>query len=439
MSTALLYNEINTIIKECNNHPIIMYFESLYICLFFILLCMTSLVNIGMVVMDRYNSMRNNLINNHENGVSQLKNEMQVQRVKKELMYNKQIKSPIISKELIASVQDIAKASVVNSKKILQKSNFEEKLEIVIRPDLQLRIEAGELTRDKGSLLIRDNETKRFVGKADLEMKLVEQDKELLSTLTNNIVAFVGQAQLAEISAKLDVISEKIDKLAEFEWNKTVSELNGLKNSIEEASISLPNEHARIRINNCITPLQQLSELFKKTIEDMLEEKIKFGLIPSFVEGLKVWEWSKVNRNEYNPKYTKDIQEFINKYGFLFELYSQSLGLLAVCYQVTNEIHHATKYIHLIEVETVKYTNELVSKLGYLLDVKDAKLLEGDSILNLKKQMTNRNIDNSLLDEVTHTNEKFIEAQELHETLISQFEQLAITIKVDAKDLLEAN
>lgn len=416
-----------------------MYFESLYICLFFILLCMTSLVNIGMVVMDRYNSMRNNLINNHENGVSQLKNEMQVQRGKKELMYNKQIKSPIISKELIASVQDIAKASVVNSKKILQKSNFEEKLEIVIRPDLQLRIEAGELTRDKGSLLIRDNETKRFVGKADLEMKLVEQDKELLSTLTNNIVAFVGQAQLAEISAKLDVISEKIDKLAEFEWNKTVSELNGLKNSIEEASISLPNEHARIRINNCITPLQQLSELFKKTIEDMLEEKIKFGLIPSFVEGLKVWEWSKVNRNEYNPKYTKDIQEFINKYGFLFELYSQSLGLLAVCYQVTNEIHHATKYIHLIEVETVKYTNELVSKLGYLLDVKDAKLLEGDSILNLKKQMTNRNIDNSLLDEVTHTNEKIIEAQELHETLISQFEQLAITIKVDAKDLLEAN
>lgn len=149
-----------------------MYFESLYICLFFILLCMTSLVNIGMVVMDRYNSMRNNLINNHENGVSQLKNEMQVQRGKKELMYNKQIKSPIISKELIASVQDIAKASVVNSKKILQKSNFEEKLEIVIRPDLQLRIEAGELTRDKGSLLIRDNETKRFVGKADLEMKL---------------------------------------------------------------------------------------------------------------------------------------------------------------------------------------------------------------------------------------------------------------------------
>lgn len=435
----MLYNEINTIIKECNNHPIIMYFESLYICLFFILLCMTSLVNIGMVVIDRYNSMRNNLINNHENGVSQLKNEMQVQRGKKELMYNKQIKSPIISKELIASVQDIAKASVVNSKKILQKSNFEEKLEIVIRPDLQLRIEAGELTRDKGSLLIRDNETKRFVGKADLEMKLVEQDKELLSTLTNNIVAFVGQAQLAEISAKLDVISEKIDKLAEFEWNKTVSELNGLKNSIEEASISLPNEHARIRINNCITPLQQLSELFKKTIEDMLEEKIKFGLIPSFVEGLKVWEWSKVNRNEYNPKYTKDIQEFINKYGFLFELYSQSLGLLAVCYQVTNEIHHATKYIHLIEVETVKYTNELVSKLGYLLDVKDAKLLEGDSILNFKKQMTNRNIDNSLLDEVTHTNEKFIEAQELHETLISQFEQLAITIKVDAKDLLEAN
>lgn len=435
----MLYNEINTIIKECNNHPIIMYFESLYICLFFILLCMTSLVNIGMVVIDRYNSMRNNLINNHENGVSQLKNEMQVQRGKKELMYNKQIKSPIISKELIASVQDIAKASVVNSKKILQKSNFEEKLEIVIRPDLQLRIEAGELTRDKGSLLIRDNETKRFVGKADLEMKLVEQDKELLSTLTNNIVAFVGQAQLAEISAKLDVISEKIDKLAEFEWNKTVSELNGLKNSIEEASISLPNEHARIRINNCITPLQQLSELFKKTIEDMLEEKIKFGLIPSFVEGLKVWEWSKVNRNEYNPNYTKDIQEFINKYGFLFELYSQSLGLLAVCYQVTNEIHHATKYIHLIEVETVKYTNELVSKLGYLLDVKDAKLLEGDSILNFKKQMTNRNIDNSLLDEVTHTNEKFIEAQELHETLISQFEQLAITIKVDAKDLLEAN
>lgn len=143
-------------------------------------------------------------------------------------------------------------------------------MEITIKPDLQKGIEKGKLVRDKGSLVIRNKQSGKIVGKANLEESLVElKNTSPLSTIAN----LSGQIQMAEISQKLDIINNKIDLIGKFQWREKISELRGLKQSIEEAVESLPNKHAIERINDSIIQLNILSNFFKNTIEELLNKK----------------------------------------------------------------------------------------------------------------------------------------------------------------------
>lgn len=340
-------------------------------------------------------------------------------------------------------------ADTVN--KILQESlvhkgnkqpNEEGLWKIFIKPEFKNGINNGDLLLEKGALEIRNTQTGKFVGKAQLSSVNIEDvakqgTAQSLSKVSRSIASISGQLQMAEISKKLDMIYANINSIAEFLWNEKVSELQAINSTIEEAIESLPNKYALTRINDSIKGLKSLSIFFENTIDDLLNKKIDYRLSGDFVDGLKFWEWGKENRNEYNSKYTNEIQGFINEYNFLIELYFQTLSLIGTCYQITNEYHHASKYFNSIDTKINIFSTELAHKLIYLLNISGIKVGNNIDFSNVYTKLKNRKLPESMLNEVNFNNENIKEIKSMHSTLVTQFENIQIAYEVDPNLLLE--
>lgn len=334
-----------------------------------------------------------------------------------------------IPEDLVSTVNSAIIENIISA----NKKELEKVLEITIKPDLQKGIEKGKLVRDKGSLVIRNKQSGKIVGKANLEESLVElKNTSPLSTIAN----LSGQIQMAEISQKLDIINNKIDLIGKFQWREKISELRGLKQSIEEAVESLPNKHAIERINDSIIQLNILSNFFKNTIEELLNKKIEYKLSDNILEGFKVWEWSNSKRKEYNSKYNNEIQSFINEYGFLIDLYFQTLGLIGTCYQITNEYHHASNYFKKIDQEIAYYSHELADRLILLLDMHEVSTDNRVPLQSIVKNLEDRMLPSILSQEINLNDTKLQEARNMYEKLTSQFENIQLSYEIDSQ-LLE--
>lgn len=314
--------------------------------------------------------------------------------------------------------------------------------EVILTPEFQEGVDTGDFIIKKGSLEIRNSKTGLFVGKAQLkeaEQNIANIDKAkqttLLSNVSRSICTLSGQMQVAEISKKLEAIDGKLDRIDEFLWRTKVTELSGTKSVIEDALDSLPNQNAIDRVNKCIMQLTSLSDFFESTIEDALKRKIQYSLVGDFIEGLKFWEIAKKNRTEYNSQYIKDAREFINDYGFLMELYFQTLGLIGTCYQIVDEYHNAKKYYDKLNEKINLYSLEFVSKLIYILNIKNVGLEEKITLSDISKKLETRNLP--LLDDIRENNIIIESAEEMHSTLNSQFDNVKISYLVDAKLFLE--
>ncbi|MEK4298885.1 hypothetical protein MKY30_05565 [Oceanobacillus sp. FSL W8-0428] len=346
-----------------------------------------------------------------------------------------------VPSELIDSVNKIIQESINNNDFSLNKDKIDDLWKITIKPEFQNGIDNGNLSIKKGSLEVRNAKTGKFVGKAQLnEMtteELIKNNKpSTLSNISRNIASISGQLQMAEISKKLDVIHEKIDQLGQFLWKEKVSKVHSINSVIEEAIESLPNKNAMVRINDCIKDLMFLSDFIEETIEEVLSRKIEYKLILNFIDGLKVWEWGSKNRNEYNKKYNDEIQLFMHEYGFLLDLYFQTLGLIGTCYQITNEYHHASKYFRKIESKINYYSTELVSKLIYLLNVDGISINDDNSLLHIAERLKNRKLPKTLLQEINKNDIKVNEVKNMHKRLVSQFEEIKISYDVDTQLLM---
>ncbi|MFB4169028.1 hypothetical protein [Virgibacillus sp. JSM 102003] len=363
-----------------------------------------------------------------------------------ELTYNNSTKTNkdnevSVPSELIDTVNKIIWENINNNDIPLNKEKLDDLWKITINPEFRGGIDNGSLSIKKGSLEIRNAKTGQFVGKAQLnEMtteELIKKNKpSTLSNITRNIASISGQLQMAEISKKLDVIHEKIDLLGEFLWREKVSRVHSINSVIEEAIESLPNKNAMVRINDCIKDLKFLSDFIEETIEEVLSRKIDYKLIPNFIDGLKVWEWRSKYRNEYNKKYNDEIQLFIHEYGFLLDLYFQTLGLIGTCYQITNEYHHASKYYRKIETKMNYYSTELVSKLIYLLNVDGISINDDVSLLHVAERLKDRKLPKTLLQEINSNDIKVDEVRNMHKRLVSQFEEIQISYDVDTQLLM---
>lgn len=338
-----------------------------------------------------------------------------------------------VPEELKQSVNAIIKTSIENKNLFLTKEVLEKKLEVVLKPNIQRGIEEGKYIMDKGALEIRDKATGQFVGKAKLEERLVKStEKSPLSSIQQGIVNISGQVQMAEISKKLDVLNEKIDLLAEFLWREKISELSGLNSIIKEAVASLPNDNAIERINTSIKDLSFLSNFFKKTIDELLSKKIEYKIYDNILEGFKVWEWKEENRKEYTKKYNIEVQDFIREYGFLLELYFQTLGLIGTSYQLIDEYHHASNYFKRIEVDLYHYSEELMKELIYLLDIQ----LEDENYILPQfviEKLEDRKLPEFLLEEISSFNNQLLASKNAHTKLVSQFDNIQLSYELDPK------
>lgn len=339
--------------------------------------------------------------------------------------------------EIKETINKVVKNTIENKTSLLNNENLKKKLEIIVTPELQKGIEEGKFTKVKGALEIRDKETGQFVGKGKIEETLVSKaDSDVLATVTKGIVNIAGQAQLAEISQKLDIIDEKLAAIGKHNWREKTAELSGAKSFIEDAVESLPNKYAVERINNEIADLIKLSNFFKKTIEEELDKPITYSLYNNVIEGFKFWEWKEENRQEYNSKYNSDVSKFVNRYGYLLDLYFQTLGLIGTCYQITNEHHHASKYYRQIERDINYFSVELTSRLVYLLNIQD---IDEEYILfqHIIEKLEDRKLPNNLLNEMNIVNEKITESKYMQKNLVTQFDHLQLSYDVDPKLIME--
>ncbi|MED3627242.1 hypothetical protein LXE94_20885 [Bacillus subtilis] len=167
-----------------------------------------------------------------------------------------------------------------------------------------------------------------------------------------------------------------------------------------------------------------------------MKRKIQHSLIADFIEGLKIWEIAKKNRTEYNSQYIKNAKEFINEYGFLMELYFQTLGLIGTCYQIVDEYHNARKYYNKMNEKINFYSLELVSKLVYIFNIKEVGLDEIITISDISRKLETRNLP--LLDSIRESNIIIESAKKMHNTLLNtQFENVKVSYLVDSKLFLE--
>lgn len=326
--------------------------------------------------------------------------------------------------DLFDSVNTIIRENITSQGFSLNKDKVDELWKVTIKPEFQKGINNESLSITKGSLEIRNAKTGLFVGKAQLT------EPSALSNISRNIASISGQIQMAEISKKLDVILDKIDELGQFLWKEKVSQVHSINSVIEQAIESLPNKNALERINDCIKDLMFLSNFIEKTIEEVLSRKIEYNLISDFIDGLKVWELGKKYRNEYNEKYNNAIISFINEYGFLLDLYFQTLGLIGTCYQITNEYHHAYKYFRKIETNTRYFSAELANKLIYLLNVEGISVND-DSLLHISKRLEKRKLPRAILQEINSIDTIVDKIKNMHKGLVSQFEEIQISYDVD--------
>ncbi|UOK56132.1 hypothetical protein MGI18_13895 [Bacillus sp. OVS6] len=310
--------------------------------------------------------------------------------------------------------------------------------EVILTPEFQEGVDNGDFIMKKGSLEIRNSKTGWFVGKAQLKeaeqtMEKIDKAKQTssLSNISRSICTLSGQMQVAEISKKLEAIDEKLDRIDQFLWRSKVTELNGVKSVIEGALDSLPNQRALDRINECILQLTVLSEFFESTIENILKRKIQYSLAADFIEGLKIWEIAKKNRTEYNSQYIKKAKEFINEYGFLMELYFQTLGLIGTCYQIVDEYRNAKKYYYRMNEKINLYSLELVNKLVYIFNIKGIGLDDNITISDISRKLDTRNLP--LLDSIRENNIVIESAKKMHSTLNTQFENVKVSYLVDSK------
>lgn len=344
--------------------------------------------------------------------------------------------------ELINSISQLIKNRPDIKANIQEVKNVEKTTwDIIISPELQEGIDNGSLKRDRCKLEIRDSKTGKYVGKAELkEVKdikktvIKEHKPSAISNITRNICNISGQIQMAEILQKLDMIDKKIDSIKEEMRKEKISTLKSQKNIIEEALKSIPNNYSMDRINSCINTLTDLSYYFQLTIENVLSRKISYNVFDSFKEGFIFWELLKNNRSEYNNVYLNKIKKFLNEYGYLIELYSQTMALLGTCYQIIHGYESALTYYNKMNHTVSKFSVELYNKLIYLLDLDSTNLNSDISQSYIRKQLSSRSIP--IYKNIQDSFIKINNSYKMYYKLTNQFNDSKILLEVDSKNLL---
>lgn len=239
---------------------------------------------------------------------------------------------------------------------------------------------------------------------------------------------------MAEISQKLEIINSKLDSIRNEMWRDRISKLKATIETVEDALELLPDDRAMDRISNCINILNESSKFLESSIEEILAEKISYNVLKSFAEGLKFWELGKSNREEYNNEYLDKIKQFLGEYGFLIELYSQAMGILGTCYQTLYGYRKGQKYYDKMYNKVTYFSNELINKLIYILDIKGIGIDDNIELLYIEKEIEKRKIP--ILNEIRTSSIENDKINKMYNNLTNQFNNSKILLTVNTEMIL---
>lgn len=238
---------------------------------------------------------------------------------------NKKIKLP---EELFSSVIKSLKEhkKIIETKETVEeiKKSTKTLYEVTMKPELQEGIDCGDYIWKECALEIRNGETGKYVGKAQLKKSDAIDTKEIkttitkeykqpvISNVTRSICSISGQIQLAEISQKLDILNDKVDEIKELLIDKKVYDLKACIETIEKDTKLLPDNNAMNRINDAIGDLRKLSKFFEGEIKKVINKKVKCSIRDSFVEGFNIIDLLTGKTKEYNKKYINEIKTMTN-------------------------------------------------------------------------------------------------------------------------------
>lgn len=364
---------------------------------------------------------------------------------------NKEVDTKIkIPKEIfsgvIKSLQEHEK--VIETKETVEeiKKSTKNLYEITMRPDLKEGIDCGDYIWKDCALEIRDGETGKYVGKAqikksdDRDIKEIrntitkENKPTLISNVTKTICSISGQVQLAEISEKIDLLNDKVDEIKGLLIDKEVCNLKECIETIEKDSKLLPENNAINRISDSIRDLRKLSKFFEGEVNKIINKKVKYSVKDSFYDGCRgILDFLINDVKEYNNKYINEIKEILNQYSFLVDCYFKSLVSLGICYQILYGYNEAREYYEKANSEVNKLMLDISNKLVYLLDIKDVSINECIDIGTILESLSGRRV--MLQEELKNANFYMKNINKEYELLTQQFNNVEIKLLISDDEL----
>lgn len=363
---------------------------------------------------------------------------------------NKKIKLP---EELFSSVIKSLKEhkKIIETKETVEeiKKSTKTLYEVTMKPELQEGIDCGDYIWKECALEIRNGETGKYVGRAQLKKSDAIDTKEIkttitkeykqsvISNVTRSICSISGQIQLAEISQKLDILNDKVDEIKELLIDKKVYDLKACIETIEKDTKLLPDNNAMNRINDAIGDLRKLSKFFEGEIKKVINKKVKCSIRDSFVEGFNIIDLLTGKTKEYNKKYINEIKTILNQYSFLVDCYFKSVVSLGVCYQILYGYNEAKEYYEKANINVNKFLLDISNKLVYLLDIQTINSSECIDLNNILEALVDRRI--MLKQELVNANSYMENINNEYNNLTHQFNKIEIKVLISDDELLKGD
>lgn len=383
--------------------------------------------------------MENNIVEKHIEGDLILREDKE--------RSNQKIRIPEeIFSSVIKSLKEHKK--IVETKETVEeiKKSTKTLYEVTMRPELQEGIDCGDYIWKDCALEIRNGETGKYVGKAQLKRTDAIDTKDIkttitkeykqsaISNITKSICSISGQIQLAEISQKLDILNDKVDEIKGLIIDKEVYNLKACIETIEKDSKLLPDNNAINRINDSIRDLRKLSKFFEGEINKIINKKVKYSVKDSFYDGFReILDLLMNDVKEYNNKYINEIKEILNQYSFLVDCYFKSLVSLGVCYQILYGYNEAREYYEKANNEVNKLMVDISNKLVYLLNIKSVSINECIDISTILESLSGRRV--MLQEELKNTNFYMNNINKEYECLTQQFNNVEIKLLITDDEL----
>lgn len=256
--------------------------------------------------------------------------------------------------------------------------------EVVFKPNIQEGINDGQFLWNGINAQVRDANTKKYVGFVELKevdlQKAMEKSNvspQIISNASKVLCNISGQMQLAEISKKLDVISNKLNDIIENERDKINSKLTGTLKTLDKALevTSESNVFKLSRINSCINELQELTDYFENKLNKNFHKEVNAKFIDSLKQSFKLNSSKSIDEVFY-----KKTEDWLEDCKYFLQAYLLAYLALAKCYEIVDGNNARDRELLECKVKYEHYKSFLAQRIVYILKVSSISIEDSKSL-----------------------------------------------------------